>query len=150
MRTLSPERSLAVRLALGLEIACDPAELVRASRWLTTWCAAQEVAEEARHDLELALDEVVANVIEHGYGRRAADSIRLRLDGDGEMERLEIVDRAAAFNPLDAPPPGPRAEEGAGGLGITLLRHVMDHVAYARENGENRLVLERRRAGTRG
>jgi sigma-B regulation protein RsbU (phosphoserine phosphatase) len=129
------------------EITSAAEELAQVRAWLDGWCAARGVGEAARHDLDLALDEVIANVIRHGYGEDAPGPIALRLSLAGDRVRLEIADRAAAFNPLDAPDPGSRPVEGGGGLGIQLLRQFMDRVEYVREKGENRLVLERRRGG---
>jgi sigma-B regulation protein RsbU (phosphoserine phosphatase) len=130
-----------------LEVPATPAGLVDASGWLGEWCSEQRVGEAARHDLDLALDEVVANVIRHGYGTSGLGSLRLSLELDGETVRLEVRDTAAPFNPLKAPAPGEQAAAGGGGLGIEIVRRSMDRLAYLHENGENRLVLERRRDG---
>ena len=131
-----------------LEIESQTGELPRARAWMEAWCTARAIDADAVHDLDLALDEVVANVIQHGYGPEGG-RIGLRLALLGNLVRLEVSDRARPFNPLDAEGPGPRSAEGGGGLGVHLVRQVMDRVEYARENGENRLVLERRR-GSRG
>jgi sigma-B regulation protein RsbU (phosphoserine phosphatase) len=120
-------------------------ELGRARVWLEGWCASQGVGAEALHDLDLALEEVVANVVHHGYGSARGGRMGLRLALAGDVVRLEIRDRAAAFNPLHAEGPAPRSAEGGGGLGVHLVRRIMDRVEYARENGENLLVLERSR-----
>jgi sigma-B regulation protein RsbU (phosphoserine phosphatase) len=126
-----------------LEIQSRADELARARDWMAAWCAASGVSAEAIHDLDLALDEVVANVIEHGYGKNAAGPIELRLALAGDHVRLEIRDRAPAHDPLGAAEPGPRSADGVGGLGVHLVKTLMSRVAYAREKGENRLVLER-------
>ncbi len=124
-------------------------ELVRARAWLEGWCASQGVDAQVVHDLDLALDEVVANVVHHGYGSPGGGRIGLRLGLVGDVVRLEVRDRAAAFNPLDAEGPGARSAEGGGGLGVHLVRQLMDRVEYTCENGENRLVLERSRSRCR-
>jgi sigma-B regulation protein RsbU (phosphoserine phosphatase) len=132
-----------------LDIESRIEELARGRAWLESWCASQGVAEEAAQDLDLALDEVVANIVHHGYGPGARAGIVLRLLLLDDVVRLEVSDRAPAFNPLDSTDPGPRSAEGAGGLGVHLVCKLMDRVEYVRENGENRLVLERRSAGPR-
>jgi len=126
-----------------LEIQSRAGELVRGRTWMQAWCEQAGVGADAIHDLDLALDEVVANVIQHGYGPGAAGAIELRLALVGDVVRLEVRDRARAHNPLDAPEPGPASADGVGGLGVHLVKAVMSRVEYARENGENRLVLER-------
>jgi phosphoserine phosphatase RsbU/P len=129
--------------ATRLELTSDVAEVARASRWLHDWCEEHGVGPEARHDLDLALDEAVANVLHHGYGPGTAGPITLLVSEEGGRVRLEIVDRAPAFDPLAGAPREARAEDVVGGWGLTLLRTCMDRVEYRHENGENRLILER-------
>jgi sigma-B regulation protein RsbU (phosphoserine phosphatase) len=126
----------------SLEIAGEVSEIARASRWLQGWCAANEVPEEAVRDLDLALDELLANVIDHGVG--GAGPIRLRLSSSGGRVRLEIRDRGVAFDPRQSVEAGPRAEDGEGGLGLALVRGAVDALDYSREDGENRVLVERR------
>ena len=128
-----------------LEITSDVAELAQASRWLREWCEARGVGEEARHDLDLALDEAIANVLHHGYGPGAPGLVSLALSEEGDRVKLQISDRAPAFNPLEPLEVLERGEGVVGGWGIALLRRCMDRVEYARVNGENRLILERQR-----
>jgi sigma-B regulation protein RsbU (phosphoserine phosphatase) len=142
-RVLSPAAAV---VESRLQIESSLAELARAQAWLESWCASQGVAGDARHDLDLALEEVVANIVHHGYGPDARAGIALRLLLREGVVRLEVTDRAPAFNPLQATDPGPRAAEGGGGLGVHLVHKLMDRVEYTRENGENRLALERRSA----
>lgn len=132
------------RPAPSLEIRGDAEGLARANGWLSAWCEAEAVDAEARHDLDLALDELLANVMRHGYAPGEAGPIRLRLERAGDAVRFEIRDSAPAFDPTSAPPPGPGFQDGAGGMGLVLVRRAMQRVEYARENGENRVVLERR------
>ena len=115
---------------------------------MDAWCSSRGVDTTAVADLDLALDEVVANIIHHGYGPDAPAAIRLGIRLEGGRVRLEVVDRAPEFNPLEASEPGPHSAAGGGGFGVHLVRKLMDRVEYVRENGENRLALERR-AGSR-
>ncbi|HET7294404.1 MAG TPA: SpoIIE family protein phosphatase [Vicinamibacteria bacterium] len=130
--------------ALVLESRTE--ELVRGREWMENWCSSRGVDAETIQDLDLALDEVVANIIHHGYGSHTSGPIALRLALEGEVVRLEVSDRTPAFNPLEAGPPRSGSADGSGGLGVHIVRQVMDRVEYTRQNGENRLVLERKRA----
>lgn len=65
---------------------------------------------------------------------------------DGEMV-LGIEDDGPAFDPLDAPEPDVEAaleDRPVGGLGIYLLREMMDRLEYARVDGRNCLTLHKR------
>ncbi len=97
---------------------------------------------------QVALDEALSNIVGHGLpygGEAAAIEIELRLQGR-EIEML-IVDDAPAFNPLAAPTPDielPLEERQVGGLGIALLRTLMEVVEYERRGERNRLRLRRK------
>lgn len=95
------------------------------------------------HDLEVALDEVLGNVIVHGY-RDAQGEICVRLRRTADAFVIEIEDRGVAFDPTQVPPPDLSAslrERQVGGLGLHFVKNLMDEVAYTRLDGRNRLRL---------
>jgi anti-sigma regulatory factor (Ser/Thr protein kinase) len=64
-----------------------------------------------------------------------------------QVLEVAIVDDAAAFNPLEARPPDTASgldERPIGGLGIHVVRKLMDEMAYERREGRNRLTLRKR------
>lgn len=129
-----------------LTLRGDLKEVARADRWLQARCAGRGIEEDALYDLRLALDEILANVIRHGYGVGGNGTITVALELPGDRVRIEVSDAAPPFNPLDLPPPDLEAhpsERPAGGLGVFLVRRLMDSVRYDYENGRNRLFLER-------
>jgi len=98
-------------------------------------------------DLNLALEEVLANVISYGYGDQEEHEILLRFFIGPEELTMEVEDDGHPFNPLDRPAPDlakPLDERQVGGLGIFLIRKIMDHVEYRRENGKNILTLKKK------
>jgi phosphoserine phosphatase RsbU/P len=131
---------------LALELSATLEDLARAAEAVRGFCAARGVGPEATHDVLLCLDEVVANVITHGYRGDPTGRVTVRLSLEGDVARLEIRDRAAPFDPLQATPPDlgiPADTRPAGGLGLYLTRSVVDEMAYERTDGENRLRLTR-------
>jgi serine/threonine-protein kinase RsbW len=125
-----------------LEIAPEIAQISRASGWLRDWCRTRAVDDGVRRDLDLALDELLANAIDYG-GLPPGVPIRLALSLLEDRVRLEIRDRGIAFDPRTAPDPDGAPEDGEGGVGLELVRRVVDRLDYAREAGENRLVIEK-------
>jgi serine/threonine-protein kinase RsbW len=96
------------------------------------------------NDVCVALDEVLSNIVAHGYEPEAGGDIVARLDCDAGGFRIEVEDGGKAFDPLQAPPPDLSAalrERKVGGLGIHLIRNLMDRVAYQRIDGKNRLRM---------
>jgi anti-sigma regulatory factor (Ser/Thr protein kinase) len=113
---------------------------------LAAWLDALGVAPEVRDDLVLALDEAVTNVIEHGYGDGAGDVV-VSAVADADGIELAVADRAPAFDPLtNAPAPSLSdaiEDRAVGGLGVFLIRQLMDRVDYRYEGGCNVLVMRR-------
>jgi anti-sigma regulatory factor (Ser/Thr protein kinase) len=98
----------------------------------------------ARHDMYVAIEEIVSNVIRHGItpGLRPRITVALRLDS--RTFRATVADTGVAFDPLAAPLPDvtrPIEEQRVGGLGILLVRRLMDDVRYRRSFERNHVRL---------
>lgn len=89
--------------------------------------------------LELAVDEAVANVIEHAYGMDSTKEVRVRAIIDDEQVQIEIVDSGTGFDPAGVNQKDLDqlvAERRSGGLGLRLIRTIMDDVQYRIVPGE--------------
>jgi serine/threonine-protein kinase RsbW len=96
--------------------------------------------------IHLVLDEVVANIINHAYDDSAEHQIRVTLALEGSELGIRVEDDGRAFDPLAAPPPDldlPLEERPVGGLGIHIVRSVMDAVEYQRDGGRNVLSMRK-------
>ena len=98
-------------------------------------------------DIELAVDEAVTNSILHGYGGTETGTITLIIQVHADRVDVEIEDQGVPFDPTAFKPvvhDGDIAERVPGGLGIVLIRNVMDTITYRREKESNVLHLEKR------
>jgi serine/threonine-protein kinase RsbW len=99
-------------------------------------------------DLQLAVEEAVVNTVVHGYrGAPGEVAIAIHLT-DGQIE-VRIEDHAPPFNPLTLPDPDRECdlnERRVGGLGIFLIRQLIDEVGYQYTGGKNVLTLVKRKA----
>jgi anti-sigma regulatory factor (Ser/Thr protein kinase) len=98
--------------------------------------------EERRTDLLVAAEEAFTNVAKHAYDD--AGSVEVSVEVDGMAISLTFRDHGRPFDPLSVPPPdlGEAPEDRVvGGLGIHLMRNLVDDVRYFREAGTNVLVL---------
>ncbi len=96
-------------------------------------------------DAELALDEAVTNIIEHGYREKTGEII-LRCTGFPGRIIIAVEDTAPKFDPLSVPPPSlgnDLDERQIGGLGVMLIRGVMDVCWYEYRDGKNILTMEK-------
>jgi serine/threonine-protein kinase RsbW len=101
--------------------------------------------------MEVSLDEVLANVVRHGLEGRAgaAVDVEMRLDTAAFPPVCELLvsDDGPAFDPLVAAEADTSLDvedRPIGGLGITLVRRLMDAVEYERRGGRNHLRMWRR------
>ena len=96
--------------------------------------------------LNLALDEVLTNVIEYGYEDGARHEILVVLALTDGMMTAEVVDDGRPYDPTRTPEPDltlSLEERPIGGLGIYFARRMMDRVEYRRDGSLNRLCLTR-------
>jgi len=106
-----------------------------------------EIGNDVRHDMYVAIEELVSNVIRHG-GR---PGIRPRVTVSAALTpgtlRVTVADNGPAFDPLSVPAPDltqPIETRDIGGLGIHLVRSLMDDVQYRRQHGRNHVRLRKR------
>ncbi len=132
---------------ISLVLKNNLAELERLAAEVSAWCGRQALSEEVDYQVNLVLDEVVSNVIRHGYRDKRQHEIRVDLDFlDGELT-IQVEDDGVHFSPLQVSPPDiskPINERPVGGLGIYMVRQIMDSLDYRRENGRNSLVMKKR------
>ena len=101
----------------------------------------------AREDLELAVDELVTNIIQHGY-QRAPKPIEIVAQRAGSQIMVQLRDEAPPFDPTQAPIPDtslPLHLRPVGGLGIFLARRLTDALTYRRINDHyNEITLTKK------
>jgi serine/threonine-protein kinase RsbW len=101
--------------------------------------------------LELAVDEACANVIEHAYGNDTSKQVMIRATFDEEALQIHVVDTGRGFDPSGVDPEELRElvqKRRTGGLGLRLIKTLMDEVHYDIEPGrknELRMVKKLRR-----
>ena len=92
------------------------------------------------NQMRLVCEEVLVNISNYAYPDKTGEvEISYTPKGDKGLE-VKIVDWGIAFNPLEQPDPDlrePIEEREIGGLGIYLIRKIMDEVNYKREENRN-------------
>jgi serine/threonine-protein kinase RsbW len=131
-----------------LAITAGGDQIRPACEWLATALRQCNVPDTQVERLELALHEVLANVVAHGGSAARAEPIRIGIEvrkkaTTGEA-RVEVKDAGVPFDPTRAPEHAPArtlAEAELGGLGLVLIRHCSDWMRYRREAGLNRFMF---------
>ena len=133
--------------AAHLAIPARLAAIDEARNWAASHGRAAGLDDEALADLELAMTEVLANVIRHGHGGDATELIDVEVAVLLDRFEVTILDRAPLFVVSDVPPRD-LDHVAAGGYGLSLIDLVMDEVRRApRLGGGNSVTLVKRRKG---
>jgi serine/threonine-protein kinase RsbW len=130
-----------------LRIASRREDVVGIADALDRFAARHGVSTALIHDLQVALDEVLGNVILHGYKEDPRGEILVRFQRAPDAFAIEVEDGGVPFDPLQAPPAdlsAPLQQRRVGGLGVHFVKNLMDDVSYVRTDGRNRLRLVKR------
>lgn len=131
-----------------LTLKNDLAEIERLAEFVETFCQPLNPTQKDVLSLQLALEEAVTNVVNHGYKDGAAHEFTVSLDvgpGDGSVVAV-LTDDAPAYDPLaraEVDTSLPLEQRPIGGLGVHLVRKLMSSVRYERRDGRNVLTFER-------
>ena len=129
-----------------LDLRNDLSELTKLNHTLTGFVRGHSLPEAVLFDMKLALEEIITNAICHNFTDDLEHRITVSIALQQQVLSAEVEDDGPAFNPLEITPPDttlPLEERPVGGLGIHLVRTLMDEVAYRRQNGTNVLVLKK-------
>jgi len=104
----------------------------------------------ALHDIRLAVSEVCANVVEHGYAGEPGGSISIETTATTERLVVRIEDDAPVFDPSTVPPPDTGIDwkrRGPGKMGWHLVYSVMDEVRHEARGARGNVVILAKRIG---
>ena len=127
-------------------IAIRRGDLARVRQIVEDLAAAHHLARDAVADIQVALDEVLTNIMSYGYDDNDVHEIRIRLSLDKQVIEVEVEDDGQPFDPTTVPPPDLHAslrDHPIGGVGMHFVRNLMSEVTYTRARGHNRLLLRK-------
>lgn len=101
------------------------------------------------YNIQLATDEAASNIIEHAYENMPDGILELSCGVNQNVITIVLVDHGESFDPSEVPLPDLKADlsdRKIGGLGIFLMRKLMDEVTYEpRPNRINVLTMTKRK-----
>ena len=132
---------------LSLTLHPSLAEVERLGKEFGRLAERRGLRPEVRFAINLALEEIVTNVIQHG--RQAGDERPIRVEVVVGLEEVtaRVEDSARPFDPLRVAPPdtaAPLERRQVGGLGIYLAKQFLDGLEYTYVGGKNRLDMRKR------
>ncbi len=116
--------------------------------WIVELATELALADKVRKQLLIVADEVFTNIALYGYPKTDGDAkVVVSLDGATHELTLTFMDTGVPFNPLETQEPdvtAPAAERQIGGLGMFMVKRLMDSVAYEHRDNQNILTLKKR------
>jgi anti-sigma regulatory factor (Ser/Thr protein kinase) len=127
-----------------IAIRNDIADLAALSTAIEHVGAEHGIPEKSLFQLQVALDEIVSNVIKYAWPEGGAHDIEIRITVRSDGVEVEISDDGRMFDPRDAPKrdkplPGQRPQPG--GVGVQMTKQLVDRIGYARIGNRNHTTL---------
>lgn len=121
-------------------------EVAKLPDFLEQYCAAVSVPPTMILSLNLAIEEALVNCVQYAYPKGTTGKVALQLAWNEPLHELQFTlrDSGTPFNPLAMPEPDitlSDEERPIGGLGILLVRKIMDRITYQRNGQDNILTM---------
>lgn len=131
-----------------LRIKNDTSELSVMNRFLEEAGEELGLSTPFMMSLNLVLEEAVSNIIFYAYvGQEVKDAVDISLLLEGGILTVIVRDHGIPFDPTAKEDPDitlSAEERPIGGLGIFLIKKIMDEVSYRREDGQNVFIMKKR------
>jgi len=124
----------------------DISELKTLCRHLHHFGQVYGLSESLLSEINICLDELFTNIVLYGFKDDLEHLIRFRIHLNGNALILNIEDNGMPFNPLlkkDSELPADINKAKIGGLGIHIVRKIMDDIWYERKQGKNKLTMKK-------
>ena len=128
------------------ELKSKLSELKSLCRYLEDCGNVMKLPQKCLFEINLGLDELFTNIISYGFKDESEHQIKFSLAKDRNTLVVHVEDDGRPFNPLEAA--GPEVSQdldsiNIGGLGIHLVKKMVDEIGYQRAEGKNKLILKK-------
>jgi len=131
-------------------VSADAAQLTVLHQFLRDFGSAVALDAAEVRTFELVLEEIFLNIVMHGSQPGSTPVVEVSLHRAAESVTMIVEDDGPQFDPLSLPPPdvtASLADRRVGGLGVFLVRNLMDTVSYTCVAGRNQLRMSKRLGG---
>ena len=128
----------------SLTLSNDLKRVPRLNTFIDEVCEANGFDMAATMQINLAIEEAVVNVMNYAYPVGTVGNITIEVKSNGSEVSFIISDTGKPFDPTAKPEVDitlSAEDRSIGGLGIHLIRQIMDHINYERVDGHNILTL---------
>jgi anti-sigma regulatory factor (Ser/Thr protein kinase) len=128
------------------ELKNDLSELETLCQHLNKFGQVTGLSEACITDVNICLDELFTNIVSYGFEDDLEHIIWFTMNFDNQVLTLSIEDEGIPFNPLEKKEPEVPVDlidVRIGGLGIHIVRKLMDDIRYNRRQGRNKLTMKK-------
>ena len=129
-----------------LTIKNQEQELARVSEFMESVCEELELDMHQSMKLQLVIEEMMTNVIFYAYPEGTSADISLTAESDDKELTFVLSDQGKEFDPTmkeDADPNVNPMDRDIGGMGIYIVKNIMNQVSYQRLDGKNLLTMKK-------
>ena len=140
----SGRREEELRRVFALTLANRLDEIERLNEAFNRFADEHAIPVATRRSGNVVFDELINNVISYAFDDDAEHRIEVRVELDDQRLVITISDDGSPFNPFQTDPPDTALsldERGIGGLGVHVVRNMMDEVSYNRRTDRNVVTL---------
>jgi sigma-B regulation protein RsbU (phosphoserine phosphatase) len=119
-------------------------EIERFKKSFNTFSEQYDIPTPVRRKMNVVFDELLNNIITYAYRDEDEHNIEIKVELSGDRLTVSITDDGIPFNPFGVEKPDTKLsleERKIGGLGVHLVRKVMDKVSYQRRVDKNVITL---------
>jgi anti-sigma regulatory factor (Ser/Thr protein kinase) len=121
-------------------------DLLRVNSLFESFATQHDISGRLRYHLLVSIEEILTNIIKYGFDEEGVHPIHITFRRVEEQIEMEFEDRGREFNPLEIGEPdldSPIEDRQLGGLGIHLVKKMVDEAKYRREGDRNILLLRK-------
>ncbi len=130
----------------SFKLNMELSELETLNRQLHAFGERTQLSESAILEINVCLDELFTNIVSYGYEGNLEDHIYFTFTLMDDVLTIRVEDQGIPFNPLGVKPPEKVYDLDnlqVGGLGIHIVKKLMDDICYKRYQGKNNLTLKK-------
>ena len=130
----------------SFKLKIDLSELETLNRQLHAFCKTTQLSENCMLEINVCLDELFTNIVSYGYEDKLEHHIYFKFTLIDNLLTIRVEDEGIPFNPLGVKSPEKVYDLNnlqVGGLGIHIVKKLMDGICYRRYRGKNHLTLKK-------